>query len=173
MTTLADSGRLAGAHCWAERRLFEVLGAWVASTVDIDAKLVLDRHSGHAAWRAAQWWDRLPVLADVERDALVAPAPGWADLAAALAAEESTIGRLGGAYRVALPRLAVAYSEHGHAATPLADASVIHTLGHVGPDLAADWAEGEALVQARLGSAAAVDEVATTVARLERFLVLR
>ena len=95
-----------------EGRLFEILGGWVASTDDVDAKLLLDRHSQHHAWRADQWWDRLPVLADVDRPALVAaPSPGIGAVAEALAALAGDVPRLAGAYRVALPRLVAAYQE--------------------------------------------------------------
>ena len=82
--TLDDAARLAGAHRWAEMRLFEVMGSWVAGTDDVDAKLLFDRHSQHHAWRAGQWWERLPVSAGVDRDGLVvAPSPAVQAAAAA------------------------------------------------------------------------------------------
>ena len=103
---LDEAARRAGGHRWVEARLFEILGGWVASTDEVDAKLLFDRHSQHHAWRADQWWDRLPVLADVDRPGLVvAPSPGVGALAGGLADLDGTIPRLAGAYRVALPRL--------------------------------------------------------------------
>jgi hypothetical protein len=84
--TLQESAALVGGHCWVERRLFERLGAWVAPTAWPAAKLALDRHAQHAAWRAAQWWDRLPVLAQVDREALVVAPSSWAGLAGSVLA---------------------------------------------------------------------------------------
>jgi hypothetical protein len=197
--TLAEAAALAGGHCWVERRLFEVLGAWSAHTAGADATLALDRHAQHAAWRAAQWWDRLPVLAGVDREALVAPGrqwraldgPGLDDLVAASAAPDSTdtsaetdgeapggperdhpdVAVLAVAYRVLLPRVVVAYARHLPRTSPLADGPVVRTLGQVRADAAADWAEGEARLQALLVDAAAVDAAAAAAAAAERRLV--
>jgi hypothetical protein len=169
---LEESARLAGGHRWVESRLFEILGGWVATTPDVHVKLLFDRHSQHHAWRAGQWWDRLPVLADVERDAyVVAPYEGVAAAAAVLAGLEGTVARLAGAYRVALPRLAGAYQGHRLAASGMSDGAAIRTLDLLLPDVAGDWREGEVLLQARLADAAAVDVAAATVARLEGLLV--
>jgi hypothetical protein len=175
--SLDGSARCAGAHVWAERRLFEVLGAWVADTPETEVRLMLDRHSHHAAWRADQWWDRLPVLADVDRDGLCRP--GSAEVAAAadrLARLEGTAARLAGAYRFALPRMSAAYDRDGRRASPVADGSVLRTLGIVGPDLAADWREGEAALQAALAAApdaaGSVRAAADAVAALELLLLV-
>ncbi|HWE57130.1 MAG TPA: hypothetical protein VG435_16590, partial [Acidimicrobiales bacterium] len=79
-TSLDESAAWAGRHRWIENRLYEVAGAWVPSTPDVEVKLLFDRHSHHHAWRAAQWWDRLPVLADVDRDAQCRPpSASWDD----------------------------------------------------------------------------------------------
>lgn len=151
--------------------MFEILGGWVASTPEPPVKLMLDRHSQNHAWRAAQWWDRLPVLADVDRDALVA-APG-ASVAAALEtlqALEGTVARLAGAYRVAVPRLFAAYTAHRAAAGPVSDGATLRTLGIVGPDLSSDWGEGEVAVQGLLGDEAAVGDAAGAVRAVEVLL---
>ena len=193
--TLEDAAALAGNHCWAERRLFEVLGGWSAVTHSAGVTLALDRHAQHAAWRAEQWWDRLPVLAGVDRDALVAPGRAWGGLETTALDEiaaiqpappsgepgpdpddDPTLGRadvpvLAVAYRVLLPRLVVAYARHLRLTTPVADGPAVRTLGHVRPDAAADWAEGEALLQERLVDVAAVDLAATATAAAERRLV--
>lgn len=172
MSSLAESGRLAGEHCWVERRLFEILGGWVATVADVDAKLILDRHSQHHAWRAAQWWDRLPVLADIDPDALVRPpSPGWAAALDDLSSLTSTVARLAGTYRGALPRLASAYRDHRRTASPIADGAVIRTLDHVASDLARDWAEGEAVTESLLRTHADVDEAAASTARVESRLI--
>lgn len=151
--------------------MFEILGGWVGSTDDPAVKLMLDRHAQHHAWRAQQWWDRLPVLADVERDNLVA-APGGPVARAmdAIGDCSTAVTRLAGAYRFALPRMFAAYQRHRSAASPVSDASALRTLGLVGPDLASDWGEGEVALQALIGSEASAEEAAATVGRLERLL---
>lgn len=151
--------------------MFEIAGGWVASTPEPAVKLMLDRHSQNHAWRAAQWWDRLPVLAGVDRDALVA-APGASVEAAlgALQALDGTVARLAGAYRVALPRLFAAYTSHRAAASPVSDGATLRTLGIVGPDLASDWGEGEVALQGLLLDEAAVGDAAGAVRGLEALL---
>lgn len=139
------------------------------STDDVDAKLLLDRHSQHHAWRAAQWWDRLPVLADVDRDELVvAPTAGMATMLDELARLPGPLERLAGAYRVALPRLVSRYRAHQQLDGRAGDASAMRTLDLLLPDASADWRDGEVLLQLRLSDAAAVERAAATVARLER-----
>jgi len=169
---LEEASRRAGGHRWTELRLFEILGGWVASTEDVDAKLLFDRHSQHHAWRAEQWWDRLPVLADVDRDALVvAPSPGIGAALDALAGLDATVARLAGAYRVALPRLVAGYHAHRLGVSPVSDGAAIRTLDLLLPDVAADWREGEVLLQSRLTGGADVDAAAAAVATLEGLIV--
>ena len=169
--TLEDSARLAGGHCWVERRLFEITGGWVTSTPEPEVKLMLDRHSQHHAWRAEQWWDRLPVLDDVDRDALVAPpGPSVAAVVSALADVPPTVPRLAGLFRVALARVHVSYRNHRALAGPVADASVLRTLDIVGPDVIGDWTEGEAVLQSLLTNRQAVQDASATVLKLEGLL---
>jgi hypothetical protein len=133
---------------------------------------LLDRHSQHHAWRSDQWWDRLPVLADVDRDALVAPsAAHLGTVAEATGGLEGTVVRLAGVYRVALPRLVAAYQRHRVRANPASDGAVIRTLDLLLPDVTADWREGELLLQELLTETGAVDAAAATVARIERLLI--
>ncbi len=174
-TNLDESARRAGAHQWAESRLFEVLGGWVPTTAEPEVRLLFDRHSNHCAWRAAQWWDRLPVLADVDRDELCrAPSEEAARAVEALRGLEGTVARLAGAHRVAIPRLYVAYGKHRSRTGTVADGSTLRTLGLLLPDLAADWHEGEAVLQDLLaggrGGGGAVREAAAAVTTLEDIL---
>jgi hypothetical protein len=166
--TLEDSARLAGGHCWVERRLFEVLGGWVDSTPEPAVKLMFDRHSGHHAWRAGQWWDRLPVLADVDRTALLAADPAaLAEVVRNLAAAPPTVGRLAGAYRFALPRLWNGYARHLALTSPTSDGAAMRTLRMAMADVEADWREGEVLLQDLLCQPHLVRVAADTVAELE------
>jgi hypothetical protein len=170
--TLDESARLAGGHCWLEQRLFELLGGWVEPTPEPAAKLLFDRHSGHHAWRAGQWWDRLPVLDDVDRLSLVTadPASGQ-EVLQALAAAPATVGRLAGAYRFALPRLWTRYARHLSLTTPVSDSSSIRTLRMAMADVEADWRDGEALLQQVLREPGLVRAAAETVAGLEAIWV--
>ena len=155
------------------RRLFEIMGGWVVSTEEVEAKLLFDRHSQHQAWRAEQWWDRLPGARGC--------GPGCCSryrrllrpqlAAAALAALDSTVARLAGAYRVVHPRLFAAYHRHRLKADPASDGSAIRTLDLLAPDVAADWREGEVLLQLLLTDDNAVQTAAAAVAQLERILV--
>ncbi len=169
---LDEATRWIGGHGWAESCLFETVGAWVASTDDPEIKLLFDRHSQHHAWRAQQWWDRLPVLAEVERDRLIQPPTSAAAAAAtALARLDGTLIRMAGVYRVALPRLFTAYHHHRLRADPASDGSAIRTLDLLMPDVAGDWRDGEVLLQMRLGDQTSVDRAAAAVASLERILL--
>jgi hypothetical protein len=170
--TLEDSARLVGGHCWVERRLFEVAGGWVKTTPEVEPKLMLDRHSQHHAWRARQWWDRLPVLDEIDRESLVVPpVPAVAAVVGALNDLQGTAARLAGLYRVALARVHVSYRTHQRLASQVADASVLRTLKIAGEDVRSDWAEGEAVLQSLLTGRQPVDEAGAAVARLERMLV--
>lgn len=180
MLTLDESGRRVARHHWVETRMFALVGAWVASTPETEPKLLFDRHSLHHSWRAKQWYDRLPVLADVDRDELVdsqgAPLLRAFDFVAALG---STLERMACAYRVLLPRLAVAYERHRLLCGEVSDSSVRRTLTIVSRDLRADWLEGETVLQGLLdaeleaahGQAATAARAAEAATSLEAFLV--
>lgn len=181
--TLHESAAKLGGFCWAERRLFETLGASAGVLGQADAKVLVDRHAAHAAWRGQQWWDRLPVLAQVERDELVAPAsPGIEAVYRALAPSTSGndagsgpplggVGLLAGLYRVALPRLAASYAAYRALTSSVADAPARRTLSQVEADLEVDRSEGESFVHSLLICDEAIDEAAGAVARLERLLL--
>lgn len=191
--TLHESAARLGAFCWTERRLFEVLGASVGVLGDADSKVLADRHAAHAAWRAEQWWDRLPVLAQVDREELVAPAsPGvealYRCLFASAAGDDAAgddagsddagsgerlgpVGLLAGFYRVALPRLGASYAAYRALTNPASDAPARRTLSQVEADLEVDRSEGEFFVHSILTAEEAIDEAAGAVARLERLLI--
>ncbi len=173
--TLEESAAIAGGLCWVERGLFQRLGAAVAPSSTAQVKVLLDRHSQHAAWRAEQWWDRLPVLTGVERDDLVKPPARWAAALEKPAGSDdppaSDVTRLAVAYRVLLPRLAVAYDHHIERVSPVAEGPVRRTLGQVIVDVRADWAEGEARLQKLIDDAETTDAAAAAVASVERLFV--
>jgi hypothetical protein len=178
---LEEAAGLVGGHCWIERRLFELLGVWSTADGSVPgATLVLDRHAQHAAWRAQQWWDRLPVLAGVDRDALVRPDGPWSALDHPTVAgpgpgapgRDRQIARLVVAYRVLLPRLVGRYDRHAAGTSELADGPVRRTFGHVRPDLVGDWVDGELLVAELLIDDAAVTAAAGAVSAAERLWII-
>jgi hypothetical protein len=165
--TAATLGRLV----WCERRGFEILGGWAPAFTDPRLEAALDRHAAHHAWRADQLWDRLPVLAQVDRAALVgAPDGPVAAMAGVLARLDDPVGRLAGAYRVAQPRLASAYRGWLGGANPVSDGPAMRTVAMVLADLEADRAEGEDLLQVALTTSAAAYTAGFTVARLDAVL---
>lgn len=132
---------------------------------------MLDRHSQHHAWRARQWWDRLPVLDDVDREGLVVePSAAVGAVMAELIQLQGTPIRLAGLYRVAMARVHVSYRDHRKLAGEVADSSTVRTLEIVGRDVVSDWTEGEAALQSLLISRESVDGAASTVARLDLLL---
>lgn len=172
--TLDEAARLAGGFAWAEARLFEMLGAWVPTTAEPEVKLMLDRHSHHHAWRAGQWQDRLPVLAEVDPESLtVAPSPALEAAFGELAGLETTVQRLAGAYRFALPRLAAGYATYRVEGNLVSDGSGLRTARIVEGDLESDWHEGELALQHLMGLAGevAIGPAAEAVASLERLLL--
>lgn len=167
-----EAAAVAGGHCWVERQIFEILGSWVSAVPEVDVKVVIDRHSAHAAWRAQQWEDRLPVLAGLSRPTLVVPPDaGWRRLVDAAGDTDGTVARLAAVYRVLLPRLLGAYRAHHVITSEWADGPSRRTLTIAVPDVTADWAEGETLLQRHLGDANAIAYAADRVSTLEALLV--
>lgn len=169
---LHATARRAGSHRWSELAVWHLLGGWAPQSSAAAVIVALDVHSQHAAWRAGQWWDRLPVLAGVDRDALATPpGPGAAAVKAMgggdRTAPRSDVARLAAAYRVLLPRLVTGYADDHRWAALVADGPHLRTLAQVAADASADWAEGEALLQSLLVTADDVADAAATVARLE------
>ncbi len=170
---LEQLARRAAAYCWLEGRLFETLGAWVPTVVEPEAKLVLAAHAREHAWHAELWQERLPLAGDLAPDPLAAPSAEAAAFTAAVSeprSEDQTIEKLVGAYRVLLPRMIAAYSEHLRRTAEVADAPVIRALRLVLRDETEGWARGEGLVQSLLRTEANVRRAAGHQARLEAML---
>lgn len=169
---LMEAATVIGSYVWWERRCFEVLGGWTVAFDDPVTKAMVDRHAAHHAWRAAQWWDRLPVLAQIDRtDLVVAPPNTLPAMMVTLGQLTSPLGRLAGAYRVAMPRLATGYRSHLARISAVADGPTIRTLTMVLADIDADWREGEAGLQQAMGTPAETFAAGYTVARLEAILL--
>jgi len=170
--TLEESARRLGAYRWVEVRLYEVMGAWVATIPELDVRLAVGGSCRAHAWHADVWLERLPVLRDLAPDALTVPA-GAAVAACldAVGAATDTLERLVGVYRVVVPRLIAAYTAHANHASAAADLPVTRALGLVVADEIAGWREGELIVQSLVTSAADAVRAAEHQGRLEAMLV--
>jgi hypothetical protein len=167
-----EAAETIGHHVWFERRGYEILGSWTADIADGAVKAMVDRHAQHCAWRAGQGWERLPVLAQVDRDDLVvAPSTPAAAMVEALGRLRAPVGRVAGAYRVALPRLAARYRRHLGRTSPVADGPTVRTLRMLLADVEVDWREGEASLHGLLATPSETYAAGYTVARLEAILV--
>jgi hypothetical protein len=165
-TALGLAARL-GAYCWAEQRLFALLGGWITEIPEPDVKLAVAEHADHAAWRAQRWYELLPT-APPGADALVVAPPGVAaalDAVAGLAAgPDRTPEKLAVAYRVLFPRLAAALRAHLDWSPVVAEPAVGRIAALALDDVGADWAAGERLVQALVGDAGTLGRVAAAQA---------
>lgn len=75
--SLEAQAQLVGAYQWVERRLFEVLGAWVGTEPVPEAQALFDIYSQQHAWHAELFFDRLPALDSVDPATLtVSPTAG-------------------------------------------------------------------------------------------------
>jgi hypothetical protein len=172
--SLVEAARVVGGYAWWEERLFETLGAWVPVVPEAEVKLRLAADSHHHAWHASLWRERLPELREMQgQQFVVAPAerPGSAAFVAAVGAAPTTIEKLVGVYRVALPRQVATYQRHLDRASAVADGPTIRALELVLADELADWRRGELLIQDHLSSAGDVERGAAHQARLETLLL--
>ncbi len=163
---LGRTAALVGEYRWIESALYSLLGSWVAEMPVAAVQVHLDAQSMRHAWHAELWGERLPVLRDVDPDALTVASPATAALFAALAGTEpagddagrppadtgprpqpGALPRLAGLYRVVLPRLVTSYTRHLRVVAPVADGPVRRTLRLVLNDGVEDWLAGERLVQ--------------------------
>lgn len=133
---IASSIARLGAYAWLSARLFEIVGAWVASTPDGAAKATFGELTATFAWQAQQWRDRLPQLREVSRSALmVSPGPEVDAALDELAALSETDVRLTGLGDVVLARYAGALAAHRAAADALRDGPMLRTARIIEADL--------------------------------------
>ncbi len=172
--SLEELARRTGAYCWLEGRLFETLGSWVSTVPESEVKLALASHARQHAWHAELWQERLPLIPHSSPERLTAPTSAEVGAFAAAVAEarseDQTIEKLVGAYRVLLPRMVAAYSEHLRVTSEVSDGPVIRALRLVLSDELEGWARGEQLVQSLLRSEGQVRRAADHQARLEAML---
>jgi hypothetical protein len=174
--TLHDQARLVGGYQWVERRLFEVLGAWVGSEPVPEAQVLYDVYSQQHAWHAELLAERLPVLDSLDPATLTVPPDAEVDrtlgLLAGTVSDQGAVGgegaggpgapprgtvpaggtllRLVGLGRVVLPRLVAGYNLHLRRLSSVADAPVGRCLRLVRRDELEQWQAIEALTQSLL-----------------------
>jgi hypothetical protein len=152
--SVEETARRVGNYKWAEMRLFEVLGGWVATVPELDVKLVLGRHTYHHAWHSELWHKRLPELREMNPERLTQPANdefvAFMDAVREPEAPEHTIEKLVGVYRVLIPRFIAAYTYHLNGTSRITDAPTIRSLSFALQDEFEDWRDGEMLIQSLL-----------------------
>ena len=170
-----ESARRVGAYKWAEMRLFEALGGWVATVPELDVKMRLGTHCYHHAWHAELWHKRLPELREMNPDRLTKAAnDGMVAFVEALTepeAPELTLEKLVGVYRVFIPRFISAYTYHLNATSQITDAPTIRSLRFILQDEYDDWRDGEMMIESLLETPEDVDRAAAHQANLERIMV--
>jgi hypothetical protein len=193
--SLEVAARLVGSYQWVERRLFEVLGAWVESEPVPEAQLLFDIYSQQHAWHAELFADRLPALDSVDPDALVLPPSAEVDRMLSVLTgvvrdgdssdadgtllprggrldlpARGTLPRLVGIGRVVLARLVTGYTLHLRRVSPVVDAPITRCLRLVVRDELEEWQALEALTQALLRRPHDVAVVTAHQQRLEEMI---
>jgi hypothetical protein len=173
--SVEETARRVGNYKWAEMRLFEVLGGWVATVPELDVKMVLGRHTYHHAWHAELWHKRLPELREMNPDRLTLPANDafvtFMDAVREPEAPELTIEKLVGVYRVLIPRFIAAYTYHLNGTSRITDAPTIRSLTFILQDEFEDWRDGEMLIQSLLDSPDKIARANKRQAELEQLVV--
>jgi hypothetical protein len=170
-----ESARRIGNYKWAEMKLFEALGGWVATVPELDVKMRLGTHCYKHAWHAELWHKRLPELREMNPDRLTKP-PNEALVRFVEAltepeAPELTIEKLVGVYRVLIPRFVAAYTFHLNATSRITDAPTIRSLQFVLQDELDDWRDGEMLIQSLVETPDELRRAAARQANLEALMV--
>jgi hypothetical protein len=175
MFDVAESARRIGNYLWAEMKLFEALGGWVATVPELDVKMRLGTHCYKHAWHAELWHKRLPELREMNPDRLTRPANDelvtFVEAMTEPEAPEMTLEKLVGVYRVYIPRFVAAYTYHLNNTSQITDAPTIRSLNFVLQDEMTDWREGEMMIQSLIDSPADAMRAAAHQQRLESLMV--
>src|ERR671916_2223472 len=170
-----ETARKVGNYKWAEMKLFEALGGWVATVPELDVKMRLGTHCYKHAWHAELWHKRLPELREMNPDRLTVPANdeivAFMDAVTEPEGPDRTIEKLVGVYRVLIPHKIAAYTYHLNNTSTITDAPTIRSLKFALADEYDDWRDGEMLIQSLIENAEDVQRAAAHQARLEKLLV--
>jgi hypothetical protein len=146
---IRDTARSLAHLAWVERRLFEVVGAWVVGTADGEVAALFAARSMHHGWRASLLEAQVPVLHDLDPVELAPPAT-TVDLLGAVAASADDLERLVALAQVVGPHLVARHEALLRAATPVADGPVARVLRLVVVDEQDDQRAAELLLSSRL-----------------------
>ncbi len=137
-----EAAHRVGAVAWTEQRLFEIVGGWVSSTPEPEAKLLFARLSRHHGDHALALAAVLPDTRDHDPSQLVTPGSG--DGTERLEAAETTPARLVALVEIATQQVAALDLLLADAA-PVRDGPVLRVARLVRDDDAADVEAATAL----------------------------
>ena len=170
-----ESARRVGNFKWAEMKLFEALGGWVATVPELDVKMRLGTHCYKHAWHAELWHKRLPELREMNPDRLTVPANDtivrFVEAMTEPEAADQTIEKLVGVYRVFIPRFIAAYTYHLNGTSEITDAPTIRTLKLILQDEFEDWRDGEMMIQSLIETPEEVARAAAHQQKLETIMI--
>ncbi len=173
--SVEETARRVGHYKWIEMKLFEAMGGWVATVPELDVKLRLGTHCYHHAWHSELWHKRLPELREMNPERMTAPPNDelvvFLDAMTEPEAQELTIEKLVGVYRVLIPRLVAAYTYHLNNTSTITDAPTIRSLNFCLQDDMEEWRDGEMLIQSLIETPEDVDRATTHQARLEKLML--
>lgn len=167
MLTLHETAARLGRVCWLERRVYEVMGGWVASTPEPRAKVLLAEQCYHHAWHGDLWAGSFPSGYGFDLSVATDPGPSLGPVLDHLADLEATVDRLAGLYRVVLPWKIATYRDWLERTNPVSDAALVRWLQFVLSDEVEDWQRGVVLLQGQLTSAASVERAARVQSEVE------
>jgi hypothetical protein len=149
LSSVAGMSAQLGRYVWTQRRLFEIVGGWVQSTLDLNAKLMLGAHAPKHAWHASLFADLIPEIPGfTPSESIQPPNPKFVTFMDAMVETSSEpVERLVAIYRIVVPHLVVAYSAHLAVASSVSDAPVMRALRLALNDLTDDWLQGETGIQ--------------------------
>ena len=170
-----ETARRVGNYKWAEMKLFEALGGWVATVPELDVKLRLGTHCYKHAWHAELWHKRLPELREMNPDPLTVPAnDAIVQFFEAMTEPEApgqTIEKLVGVYRVLIPRFIAAYTYHQNGTSEITDAPTIRCLKLILHDEFDDWCDGEMILQSLIETPEEAARAADHQQKLETIMI--
>lgn len=157
---------------WVEQRLFEVLGGWVATTEEPEARMALATSCRRHEWHARLWHDLVPAIGTPPVEVrITCPGPGWEAVLDAVAGATSTVERLSGAWRAVLAHLIATDDARLAVTTPVADAPLRRVLGLVLADDVEEWRAAEVLIRGLAGDEAPLYAALEHQAQVEHLLL--
>jgi hypothetical protein len=173
--SVEETARRVGNYKWAEMRLFEALGGWVATVPELDVKMVLGRHAWFHAEHAKRWDERLPELREMNRERLNQPPNAefetFMDAVREPEGPELTIEKLVGPYRVLIPRFIGVYTYHLNGTSRITDAPTIRALTFILQDEFETWRDGEMLLQSLIDTPEKAARAARRYDELEQLYI--